>query len=134
MAEDIGLIEQRAHPMDIVSTGVILTYENGPIEIVFGDKNSQIKLIIAFEDTEDGERSINGKTPDQFTLELTLFNFNDIISGYPIQPISIGVFKGHKIFLNFTVQTLKNNKTHTNINKIFNYTIYRDPTEVQDQK
>jgi hypothetical protein len=125
-ANEMAPIEIKSGPLDVISSGTIITLKDNPTEIIFGPANARIKLILIFKDDQDGDQRIEGKNPDPMSLEFTFINFSNALGSFPIEPLAIGLIGGRPIYLNILIHNHKGQKAESFARKVIHYTLYQD--------
>lgn len=107
---------------EIIGSGTLITYDEKPVDIEFGNEKDTLKITLEFINDE----SIKGfpiKTSliNQKTLKFTLINFKNTLGVGTNEPIPIGDMDNKKLYLGLKVRSL--NKTVKQIT--VHYTIYQ---------
>jgi hypothetical protein len=87
----------------IIASGTALTFEDNGLEILFGDAEDPLKILMTFENDEGDMRvksnAVNGKT-----LQVSIFNLKNEANGISnTSPIKIGTLQNKDLHLSFMI-------------------------------
>lgn len=106
---------------NVIATGSVITADEAPVEIEFGNTTPPLKLTLNFVTNS----TLNGvniqSTPiDNHSLRFDLINFNSNLGGGNYIPIPIGSLNNRNLFFSFRTYTLDGSQGRTVI-----FTIYQ---------
>ena len=84
-------IEIKSGPTDVLASGTVISFNNNPIELIFGPEHNYFKVILKFELVNDKtKQKIDGMILDKSTIELTFADLDTISGTWTSEPIAIG--------------------------------------------
>lgn len=93
---------------DVVASGTVITVPSQNLEFQI----SNLRVVFAFV-SDGGQPRLGPGSASDFTLNLTLYNFNNSIGSGTTSPIEIGNLSGRKLWLSFTVYALSPESSKT---------------------
>jgi hypothetical protein len=112
-------IEIKSGPTDVLASGTVISFNNNPIELIFGPEHNYFKVILKFELVNDKtKQKIDGMILDKSTIELTFADLDTISGTWTSEPIAIGGFSNKTLYINVHFYIRKD------MQSLVNYTVY----------
>jgi len=110
-------------PALVLASGSVIAFRGNPVTLIFGPGERKLKFEFSFVSEQTGEQSplqVRLERPDDFTLRLTLVNFNDPLGAGTTVPKSVGVLQGRQLYIHYRVYHLEESA-----DKLIHYTLYQ---------
>lgn len=108
-----------------IKTGEYQVLESGVFHAISGAETvieiDDLKLVISFEDVQEGNSKIESSVPDVKTLRLRFINFSKGLDVGNTEPLEIGTFDepGLVLYMSYRIRSLPNTAIRT-----FEYTFF----------
>lgn len=117
----------RSGPAEIITTGIVISFNRQPIRIEFGSKTAPFSVTFNFVDqTETAEQKASLKVVGERDLEYTLINFTNPLGTGSTDPVKIGKYNGRPMFLHYRVYSIGES------DKTVQFTFFAGPKEAVD--
>lgn len=121
MSEEMAFITKKVEsgPAEVIDSGTVISFAGSPITLHYKDMG--ISIVFEFKTDEQNRGTyVDSSVPEDGTLKLTLFNFDDRFGAGTIKPMRIGKYEGRRLYLQLRVFSLAGSA-----DKTLQYTIYR---------
>jgi hypothetical protein len=121
MSEEGNFLNKRVEsgPAEVIDSGNVISFAGNPITIHY--KELGINIIFEFSTDEEKRGTyVESSMPEDGTLKLSLFNFDDRFGAGTTKPMRIGKYEGRRLYLQLRVYTLAGSQ-----DKTLQYTVYK---------
>ena len=106
-------------PTEVIDYGTIISFAGNPISLHY--KELGISIVFEFRtDTDNRGTYVDSSMPEEGTLRLALYNFDDRFGAGTTKPMRIGKFENRRLYLQLRVYSLAGTG-----DKTLHYTVYK---------
>jgi hypothetical protein len=121
MSEENTFLDKKVEsgPAQVIDYGTIISFAGNPISLHYKDLG--ISIVFEFKTDSDNRGTyVDSSMPEEGTLRLALFNFDDRFGAGTTKPMRIGKYEGRRLYLQLRVYSLAGTG-----DKTLHYTVYK---------